>query len=161
MWTMRSESERGVARSSREKIYYQIKFLTGDIALSFRFARAFVCSFVAILRLLLQDHLLHILFDSSAISDCSMCTNKIYISFFLLLYFIISFLSCATFVVSTEMNVYWFTVHGTNKKVFKVFVVHVCSTCFFLNTRYSFHSSSHLLYSYWIPIVYSLFWSFI
>lgn len=79
-----SEGKRaGVARSSREKIYYQIKFLTGDIALSFRFGRAFVrlfCTFDAILRLL-QDHLLHIPFDSFAISDCSMCTNKIYFLF--------------------------------------------------------------------------------
>lgn len=77
------EKRAGVARSSREKIYYQIKFLTGDIALSFRFGRAFVrsfCTFDAILRLL-QDHLLHIPFDSFAISDCSMCTNKIYFLF--------------------------------------------------------------------------------
>lgn len=123
------ESEgQNVYELQAKKIYYQIKFLTGDIALSFRFGSRFLGVFELRVDSLFweearergKDHLLHIPFDSSffsAISDWALDVYQIkYISFCCLpalgLYFIISIRRSSWFIcyVSAAMCVYWFTV---------------------------------------------------
>lgn len=104
-------------RSSREKIYYQIKFLTGDIALSFALLR-FRLSML-FWGCLQETTFFTFLFDSLPISDCSMCTNKIYFSSTVS---ILSFCSWYTMgCIGCTVRLYWFT--GKKHKRKKVFFI--------------------------------------
>lgn len=167
------ESEgQNVYELQAKKIYYQIKFLTGDIALSFRFGSRFLGVFELRVDSLFweearergKDHLLHIPFDSSffsAISDWALDVYQIkYISFCCLpalgLYFIISIRRSSWFIcyVSAAMCVYWFTVQirkfsGSHQRQ-RSFVAAFHSAN---NTVSSFFKQVFFFISHWISIV--------